>query len=210
MKKKPIWAPPKIWKGRTVFVLGGGPSISDTPLELLDGDYRVLGVNDAAFDYPHIVDAIYFGDCKYCGMRFDKLRAFEGLRMTSCQRLYHLKWIKTWKRGKPHGIDQKPGFISWNGNSGFSAINVAYHLGAETVVLLGFDMSAKETEDGLQYHYHNNYKSTPAKNCYHTYLKSVPMIARDAKKMGLEIINASMETVIPQKFFRRERLENLL
>jgi uncharacterized Rossmann fold enzyme len=42
------------------------------------------------------------------------------------------------------------------GNSGYAAINLAYHLGAKRIVLLGFDMQT----NGKETHWHEGYPST--------------------------------------------------
>ena len=42
------------------------------------------------------------------------------------------------------------------GNSGYAAINLAYHLGAKTIILLGFDMYTV----GKDTHWHDGYTST--------------------------------------------------
>lgn len=60
MKREDAFTPPKIWRGQTVFIIGGGPSINDTPLHLLHGR-RVIGVNNAYLLGPW-VDVCWFGD----------------------------------------------------------------------------------------------------------------------------------------------------
>ena len=59
-------------------------------------------------------------------------------------------------RGKPAGIETRAGFVSWNSNTGVSAISLAYHLGVRTIVLLGFDM--KNDADGNS-NYHDDHVS---------------------------------------------------
>jgi len=208
--KKRRFLPPKIWEGETVYVIGGGPSLKQSPLHLIH-DRRVLGVNDA-FKLGTWVDACYFGDCKWWGWNREEFLKYPGLRMTSCQRLYHLYVVKIWKRGKPKGVETKPGFISWNGNSGMSAINVAYHFGAKKIVLLGFDMQGKKDHKGVvTFNWHNYHKSPPVPHAYKSrYLPCMHTIVEDLKALKVEIVNASEETAIDPLIVPRVRLEDTL
>ncbi len=204
--KKPLWTPPKIWKDETVYILGGGPSLLLSPLHLIENK-RVLGVNDA-FKLGAWVDACYFGDCKWWDWNKDEFKRYSGLRMTSCQRLYHIPFVKTWKRGKPQGVEEDSGYISWNGNSGLSAINVAYHLGAKKIVLLGFDMTYELVNGDKKCNWHTNHKSNSTPNIYkNVYIPCIPAIVEDLKRLEVDIVNASVRTEISPKLIQRLPLE---
>ena len=96
-------------------------------------------------------------------------------------------------RGKPRGIETRRGFVSWNGNSGLSAISLACHMGAKTIILLGFDMKS----DGVQSNYHNEHvemklqKGPIRQQVYTRYLKKGSEIIKDAGILGIKIINAT-------------------
>jgi hypothetical protein len=111
--------------------------------------------------------------------------------------------IKGFNRGKPSGIEKRPGTIAWNGNTGASAINVAYHLGVKRVVLLGFEMTSLNGDCNWHTeHLKMNPNSEKKKlanggsNCYGRYLKKFPDIVKDAKRLGLEILNATPGSVL--------------
>jgi len=94
-------------------------------------------------------------------------------------------------KGKLSGICEKPDEVAWNRNSGASAINLAYHLGAKRVVLLGYDMRRVDGEP-------NWHKDHPAKdkNPYELYLRHFKTIARDADRLGLEVINCTPNSAL--------------
>lgn len=107
------------------------------------------------------------------------------------------------------GITTTPGRVCWNRCSGLSAINLAYHMGASTVFLLGFDMM----HNGLQKNWHKDHNEVPLKSAeksYARFLKACPAIKRDADKVGLEIINGNPDSAIGQfpKMTLKEFLEN--
>jgi hypothetical protein len=122
------------------------------------------------------------------------LREFGGLKVSSCERVCGKPGFHVVGRGKAAGIDSKAGYVSWNGNSGMSAINLAYHFGATTIVLLGFDMHQSEQGDS---NYHNEHvemklqKKPNDQRIYDRYLTKTKTIAKDAKALGIKIINAT-------------------
>lgn len=203
--KKP-WPIPNIWKDSTVYIIGGGPSINDLDIDLLKGQ-KVLGTN-VSFKYYPWIDAVYFGDCSLYGRIHDDLLKFGGLKITSCNRAPDKGWpgVKRICRGKPSGIDSSRRFrISWNGNSGSSAINVAYWLGAKRIVLIGFDMRRVDKAKN----FHNDYQEEkPDFSPFKRYLRHFRQISHDANSLGLEILNASPVSLIEE--FPIVKLEDTL
>lgn len=192
------WKAPKIWRPDTiVFIIGGGASLKDENLSLISSNKsnkRVIGVNDA-FKLGEWVDVCYFGDVRWFDWNKDELIKFGGLKVCCCPRLSHhnsnVEWVYSLKRGKPLGIDLRPDYISWSKSSGASAINLAVHLGAKKIVLLGFDMSV----DGVGEHNWHDYhkvKNTLAAVPYPRFLEAFPIIAKDCKREGVVVINSTM------------------
>lgn len=176
---------PRLWNG-TVFVLGGGPSLKEMDLSSIH-DQPVIGVNDA-FKLGHWVDVIWFGDSRWYNWNKYYLNYHPGI-VFGCPPTSKIfpKVIQ---------VDRKEGFgltsvrhqVVWNKSSGASAINLALHLGAKRVVLLGFDM---KVVDG-QHNWHNNHKHFPNTNIYEKrFLPPFEKIASDAKGLKLEILNAT-------------------
>lgn len=204
-QRKP-WKIPRLWPGSTVYIIGGGPSLRDMDLAPLRNK-RVIGVNQAFRNYPW-VDLSYFGDCQFRGLA--PIDEWPGLKITSCARVPPLGkgWpgIRRVGRSKSYGIEtKKEGFIAWNGNSGGSAINIAYWLGAVRVVLLGFDMQRLD----IGHNWHDYYPARDDKfDPYKNHMRCWPFIANDAKIVGLEIINATPGSAITS--FKYKPLEQVL
>lgn len=197
---------PSIWGGETAYIIGGGPSVNDLDLDLLK-DKWTIGVN-VAFRYFPWVTAMYFGDCSlYPSIREDLLN-YKGLKFCSCGRVPEKGWpgVKRITRGKPSGIDSSRRHrIAWNGNSGTSAINIAYWLGAKRIVLLGFDMRRFDKSKN----FHSDYpKESPELSPFKRYLRHFPNVAADAKSLGIEILNCSDISLIEQ--FPKVKLEDTL
>jgi hypothetical protein len=171
-----------------VYIIGGGPSVLKTPIHLIH-DRHVIGVNNA-YKLGNWIDVCWFGDSRWFRWNREGLKNFKGLLVTCQRKLRSTNGydIKSLLKGKQAGIEKKRHKICWNGSSGGSAINLAYHFGARRIVLIGFDMHAA---DG-KYNYHDDYpEKRTAVNPYKKFLMAFPAIKKDAKKLGLEILNAT-------------------
>lgn len=193
MKKS--WKVPEIWPKSKVFVLGGGPSL----LKILNGkkieNYRVIGVNNC-YELGDWVDVAWFGDSKWFQWYHKEFAFFSGLKATCAQKFISepKKNIKVLLRGKPQGLETDPRRVSWNRSSGGSAVNLATLLGAQRVVLIGFDM---RLIGGVK-----NWKPHPKEitkpNPYIRFSEPFKKIMIDAKKLGIEIVNTSPKSGIKE------------
>ena len=75
-------------------------------------------------------------------------------------------------------------------NSGYAAINLAYHLGAKRIILLGFDMK----NDGELTHFHDGYptRSTGDRIYHDKFLPGFKSLAANLKQNGIAVLNASL------------------
>lgn len=182
---------------QVAVIIGGGASVKETDLSPLKNHYPVIGVNDA-FKLGDFVDFTWFGDQRWyewnkkvleeSGMTSDRL-------FTCAMSLEDDPGLYCFKRGKPVGIENKLGQVAWNRNSGGSAINFAYHLGAKKIILIGFDMKRGV---GGRTNWHDNHKArnTNPEGMYRRYNDAFKYIKSDADKLGLVIINTSLDSAI--------------
>jgi hypothetical protein len=225
-----------MWAGGDVWILGGGPSVPkqfSIPESLVHAvvagtsppsvyspymsflhDKHVIGIN-VAYYIGDWIDMVFFGDGSFFTKHKDNLARFPGLKVSCDPNCNKIPWIKYLVRDTSHpkGISIKAGAVSWNCNSGSAAISVAVQAGAKRIILLGFDMSL---DNNIQ-HWHNMYgKPTDPKTVskslltFASHLSGFPVIAQDAKRLGVEIINASPNSTIPQfpKFSVKELINN--
>ena len=207
-----FWEIPALWPGSIVFIIGGGVSLLKQDLSLIH-NHRVIGVNQA-YKLGPWVDACWFGDKGWYEENLPAISEYGGLIVTCAatlpeQRKARVKYVG---RSKPSGIEiKRRNAIAWNGNSGASAINFAYWLGAKTIVLLGFDMQNPDDPKDTQSHWHNDYevrfdkKAGRLHDPYPKFMKYWPVIARDANQVGLKIINATVGGAL--ETFERKPLE---
>ena len=218
-----IWRVPRIWDGGEVWILGGGPSVTqqfDIPnsvvQEVIEGKSppsvyspymegihkkHVIGIN-ISFLIGEWIDVAFFGDGGFFLQYQQKLADFPGLKVCCTPHVEKHTWVKYLKRDtqRGRGISDNPNTVCWNHNSGSAAISLAAHMGAKRIILVGFDMKLNEKSNQ---HWHNLYgrgKIIEPKRImklpFARHLRGFSEIARDARKMGIEIINASPDSAI--------------
>lgn len=224
------WTVPKIWEGADVWIIGGGASIPkqfDVPKSIIEDvlnkrksveaysqymksihDKHVIGIN-VAYLLGDWLDMVFFGDSSFFLQHCKALSQLPYLKVSCHPKTDRESWVKYVARDtkKPRGISEHPGRVSWNNNSGSAAISIAVNAGAKRVILLGFDM---QLEEGNQ-HWHKLYTTQNKKKFvypFERHLLGFAEIAKDANKRGIEIINASPNSVI--KEFRKVTVKELL
>ena len=217
-----MWQVPRIWEGGDVWIIGGGPSVTKQfgiPKEVvqkvtegsslpnayspyMEGIHQkhVIGIN-VSFMIGDWMDVAFFGDIGFFLRYKEQLAAFPGMKVCCHPQIEKFKWVKYLGRDhKSKGISDNPKTISWNFNSGAAAISMAAHTGAKRIILVGFDMKLDEKN---KQHWHNVYGRGPIveqkrimKLPFNRHLRGFPEIAKDAKAMGIEILNACPDSAI--------------
>ena len=230
-----IWQVPRIWDGGDVWIIGGGPSVSrqfEVPdkvvQEVMAGtlppsayssymsflhDKHVIGVN-VAYMIGDWIDMVFFGDKGFFLAHQQRLADFPGMKVSCEPTTDKVDWVKFVTRDTKHsrGISGNPKMVSWNNNSGAAAINVAVHTGAKRIILLGFDMKLNGSNNQ---HWHDVYKRgviTGEKRMrnlpFDRHRRGFPVIAQDAQKMGVEILNCNLDSRI--ECFSKVSLKDLI
>jgi hypothetical protein len=232
-----MWKVPKMWEGGECWIIGGGHSmprqfgIPDNVISgVVNGDLmpdayspylsaihskHVIGIN-ISYLIGNWIDIVFFGDNGFYLKQQAGLAKFPGLKITCNTNSKIDNSIKKLNRISKKGISTDPHGVYWNGNSGAAAISIAALAGCKRIVLLGFDMKLDENYQ----HWHQLYgkkeygeimvrgrkkiKSTP----FEKHLKGFPFIAKDAKRFGIEILNASPDSAIPD--FKKVTVKELL
>jgi hypothetical protein len=156
---------PPGWAGETVVLIACGPSVKKAQIQT-------------------VKHAFYSGDCKVMVVN----RACE-------------KWGLWWTPGPDGdaaaghsaiGISEDPSYIHFGCHSGFQALNVAVHLGAKRILLVGYDCH----HNGGR-HFHSDHPAgwmnAEAPNMW---LPPYRQAAPQLKARGVEVINCSPGSAI--------------
>ncbi len=126
-----------IWRGETVFILGCGPSLAQSDVDLLQG-HRVIAINDSFLMGPW-ADVLYGCDARWWRTREQRIKQVweGGMRITLEN---DIPGVFRMRNTGDSGLETSPDGLRNGKNSGYQAINLAYHFGVSKIVLLGYDM----------------------------------------------------------------------
>ena len=172
------------WKGETAFILGGGPSLKGFDAECLRGKGRIIAVNDAGLHLAPWADVLFWADRRWLDWNHDKLGLHTGA----------WKVTRSWPHlplpHKVHWLDFKPKILSTSPTAlggicgGSSALNLAFLLGADPIVLLGFDMRPGN--------WHSNHRKPPAPGQHaNKFIPTLTAMAPEIAAHGVRVLNAT-------------------
>jgi hypothetical protein len=161
---------------------------------------HVIGVNNA-YQLGPWVEVVFFGDSSWYLNHRSALLAFKGIKVTCNPRFANksleqsdgIRYIPK-DHAHTHGISPLSDTVSWNTNSGAASINLAVLFGAKRIVLLGFDM--KLDSESISHWHGKHIGAKRVSPPFSRHMKCFPLIADDAKRLGVEIINASLDSMI--------------
>lgn len=162
------------------------------------GMCRVIVVNDNWRMVPS-ADALYACDRKWWTVHHASIEAsgFAGERWTQDLEaahafgLDHVQSIRT-SRGNGIGLCRTPGVVHTGSNSGYQAINLAYHFGARNIVLLGYDMQRSLG----QKHWFGEHPKELTSGDPSAWVAGFDALGRDLAGEGVRVINASRLTAL--------------
>ncbi len=190
------WRVPRLYGGKTVYCLGSGPSLAEIDPAWLRGK-PVVTCNSAAFWAkplwgPRIHALFYHGkhirahaqdclDLKDAGGAVVTIDA--GVDASYVRRL----------RSRPgHGLCRDVDTLANGLTCGHGAVNLAYHLGADRIVLAGYDMRVCR---GGRTHWDGRDVGEPWKYATH-FARALHQIAADLREIGVSVLNATPHSAL--------------
>ncbi|VGO14734.1 hypothetical protein PDESU_03303 [Pontiella desulfatans] len=203
-RRQDRWHIPRECEGGTVYILGGGPSFDPAQhAEALRGK-MVIGCNEAFKLGAELVDWCHFTDLQWWIEHQSELEAYTGT-VTTCQKLVTDERIKL-LGGMGSGVEfEDSSRIGINRNSGLGAMNIAVHLGAVRIVLLGFDMCGQSDA----HHWYEREERGSKDGTYRMHRKYALSVWEDLEAHGgIEVVNASPNSTLP--FWPKTTIEEVL
>ena len=174
-----------IFKGETVYLIGGGPSLRDFDWSRLIGK-KTIAINKAFYHHKSS-QVMYWTDSRFYTWYKDDIDKFKGLKYT-LRKGYYSDDVKLLKRGVKYGIELSNDTLAHGNNSGYAAINLAYHLGARKIILLGYDMGNVSGKS----HFHEGYptRATADEVYQKQFIPGFGAIYEALKGRGIQVYNA--------------------
>lgn len=189
---------PRLWPGETVVILGGGSSLTVPDVQFCRGKARVIAIKEAHQLAPW-ADVVYAADAKWW-RHTTGAYGFRGMKYSIEQDASQpptdwSQWpdVKVLRNTGVEGLELDPSGLRTGYNSGYQAINLAYHLtGAARYVLLGFDMWTGANGHQNWFGDHPLHTKSP----YPLFLHAFQTLEQPLKDAGVEVVNASRFTVL--------------
>ncbi len=208
-----VWSVPRLWPGKTVLCIAGGPSLDLAQVRMAaiarrQDRIRAIAINDAC--YPAWwADVLYASDARWW-LKHEGVPEFHGLKVTisnNSEQLSGYPAIKVVENTGTEGLETKPTGIRTGRNGGYQAMNLAVHFGSKRIVLLGYDM--KFDGEGQAHWFGNHEDWKLSKGCVdNVFRQAFPSLAKGLAEIGVEVINATPGSMLD--VFPKQKLETLL
>jgi hypothetical protein len=182
---------PKRWPSSTIVCLGGGPSLTVADVEACRGRCPVIAINNA-YQLAPWADVLYACDQKWWTWH-SGVPSFKGPKY-SVAASDPVTWpdVQVLQNTGPLGLELEPTGLRTGFNSGYQAINLAVHLGAARILLLGYDLSEGP---GGRTHWHGDHPDRQP-SPYWAMLSAFPSLVEPLAAIGVSVINCSRRTVL--------------
>lgn len=177
---------PRQFDGETIVCVATGPSLTDEDVQFCRGRARVIAIKQAVQLAPW-ADALYACDGKYW--------KYYAKELPQIPLRYGLdpgvaRYGTTLRNTGETGLELKPNGLRTGKNSGYQAINLAVHLGARRIVLLGYDLKI-----GASAHFFGEHPwgGRPPVEHFRPFFST---LVEPLKDLGIEIVNASRRTAL--------------
>lgn len=198
MVKAALPTVPRLCPGGTVVCLGSGPSLTPADVEAVHGHATVVAVNDCFRAAPW-AEVLYACDGKWWFWHWTKgAQTFPGLKFALDAGAKKYPGVQVLRNTGETGLELDPTGLRAGRNSGYQAINLAVHLGATRIVLLGYDMRGDHF-----FGQHPDKSKPPFPVC----LQRFATLVEPLKALGVEIVNCSRQTALT--CFPRRPLEEV-
>lgn len=183
---------PRLFPRSTIVCLGGGPSLTLQDVEACHGRGPVIAISDAHRLAPW-ADVLYSCDAKWWG-HYSGVSEFAGLKFALEKRADRWPGVQVLENTGSRGLELAPTGLRTGSNSGMQAINLAVHLGARRIVLLGYDL--QPAADGRTHWFGRHPFALRRESPYGIFLDAFGTLVLPLHQIGVEVVNASRVTAL--------------
>lgn len=185
---------PWLFPDSTIVCVGSGPSL--VPADILRAACAgavILAINSAYLACPSVLpDVLYAPDAQWWGWHPAALD-LPCLKFAFQQEAAIYPQLTILGRTGYDGLDTDPRYLRSGGHSGYAAINLAVHLGAKRIVLLGYDH--RPAADGA-HHFAGGDHPDGSHVPYDVHLAVYDTLVAPLAALNIMIVNASRVTTI--------------
>lgn len=202
-ERKAIKVPvPRAWPDSTIVLIAGGASLTRPQVESarqawINHQVRVIGCNNA-YQIAPWVDALYAADREWWELHIEAVRDVHlALLYSQDEKVCDMYGLWYVPGRDEDGISTDSGCIhrgTPGAHSGFQALNLAVHLGAKRILLLGFDC---HTRSPARKHWFGNHPGMMDKAPqYDEWVDAYRRAAPQLEQLGVRVINCTPDSAI--------------
>jgi hypothetical protein len=188
----------RVWPGETVCCIATGPSLTPDDVLYVRGRARVIAINDAIRLAPW-ADCLYSSD-RHWWPTHRGVPSFTGLKyglgsgIGKSNPFSQLPDITVLKNTGYTGLETDPKGLRNGKNSGYASVNLAYHLGAARIILLGFDMGIR---DGRVHFFGSHVgMNNPSDAHFVSWRKHFATIVEPLQAAGVSVVNCTPSSAL--------------
>lgn len=185
---------PRLFPGSTVVCMATGPSLTQEDADYVRGRCPVIAVNFAVEKAPW-AEVLYSSDRLWWPKTkgwpgFGGQRYSVGSRIGKANPFHGHPNIHVLTNTGFDGIETDPSGLRNGRSSGYAAVNLAVHLGADRIILLGYNMGS-----GGRLHFYDERPGFMAHpGLYPNWRRSFDTMVEPLKALGVEVINCTENT----------------
>lgn len=210
------WTVPELWNGESCAIIASGPSLTRAAVQSIrEAGIRTIVIN-TSYQLAPWADVLYFCDSRWWGWHaanpqlqefISRAQAGSAIIATleNLSLLERHPYLRPLRNSGREGLVRARDAIRNGSNSGYQALNLAFHLGAKHIILLGYDMQP----DGNRTHHHEEHPVPTPPSVFSTLmLPAFNSLAPELEREGVLVHNCSEKTAL--KVFRRLPLQDAL
>lgn len=176
---------------RTFVLIGGGPSLTPADVDAVRDHARVIAINDSYLLAPWAY-CLYAADRKWIDWH-SGVPGFRGQKYTieSRDTTDRPDWTVMRNTGVL-GLESDATGLRTGHNGGYQAINLAVHMGARRILLLGFDMAPNPDGPSHWFGEHPDKRPSP----YPEMRAAFDSLIEPLKALGVDVLNCSRRTAL--------------
>jgi hypothetical protein len=188
------------WPESTIVCVASGPTLTADDLARVRGRAPVVAVNDAIRLAPW-ADVLYSSDRGWWKC-YDGMPGYTGLKVGIGWKAGDASpiWgtgirVRVLTHTGTEGLELQPDGLRTGGHSGYAAINLAVHLGARRIVLLGYTGGPVGGRSHFFGRHPSGLRESTAEN-YAAFRRAYFTITEPLAQLGIFVVNATPETQI--------------
>jgi hypothetical protein len=183
-----------------VVCVASGPSLSAEDVEFCRDRADAVVVVNTSYQLALWATVLYAADSLWWAWH-KGAPTFAGLKFTLARHAAKWSGVQVLQNTGESGLELNPSGLRTGRNGGYQAMNVALHLGAARIVLLGYDM--QPGPDGTD-HWHPDHPRRTWQP-YALFVRHFDRVAELYQERGIEVLNCSRRTALtcfPRKTLR--------